>query len=109
MDEKNKMISDSGFTIKEEFTLEDPDAIAIFKSEGKQDILRILIDQEMNIHDLKNKLKLNPGTVKRHIDQLIEFKLIVQTREDENSWGVRMKYYRSVAKKFIIHFEWPEH
>lgn len=107
MDEHNKNISDSGFIIKEEITLEDPDAIAIFKSEGKQDILKILINKEMNIHDLKNELKLNPGTVKRHIDQLLEFNLIVQTREDENSWGVRMKYYRAVAKKFIIHFSWP--
>ena len=108
MDDNNTNISDSGFTIKDNFTLENPDAITIFKSEGKQDILKILIEKEMNIHDLKNALKLNPGTIKRHIDQLLEFNLIVQTREDENSWGVRMKYYRAVAKKFIIHFEWPD-
>lgn len=98
----------SGFIIKDEIILSDPEIITIFKSEGKQEILRILITQEMNLHDLRKKLEMNPGTVKRHLDQLLEYKLIEQTREDTNSWGVKMKYYRSVAKRFIIHYSWPD-
>ena len=100
--------SSSEFILKDEMIVTDVDAISLFKSGGKQDILRVLMENEMNIHDLKNALKMNPGTIKRHLDQLLEFKLIVQTREDENSWGVRMKYYRTVARKFIINFHWPE-
>ena len=103
--DKNKSITD--FTIKDEIVLSDPEIISVFRSEGKQDILKVLITQEMNINELKNILKLNPGTVKRHLDQLLEYKLIKQTREDENSWGVKMKYYRAVAKRYIIHFSWP--
>ena len=103
--DKNKSITD--FAIKDEIVLSDPEIISVFRSEGKQDILKVLITQEMNIHELKNILKLNPGTVKRHLDQLLEYKLIKQTREDENSWGVKMKYYRAVAKRYIIHFSWP--
>ena len=98
----------NNFVIQDEIVLSDAEVISVFKSEGKQDILRILINREMNIHDLKNELNSNPGTVKRHIDQLLEHKLIVQTREDENSWGVKMKYYRAVAKKYTIHFSWPD-
>lgn len=101
----NNSITD--FAIKDEIVLSDPEIISVFRSEGKQDILKVLINQEMNIHELKTILKLNPGTVKRHLDQLLEYKLIKQTREDENSWGVKMKYYRAVAKRYIIHFSWP--
>lgn len=97
----------SEFVLQDEIVLTNPDAITLFRSEGKQDILRVLMDKEMNIHDIKNALKLNPGTIKRHLDQLLEFNLIVQTREDKNSWGVKMKYYRTVAKKFVIYFAWP--
>lgn len=91
----------------EEITISDPEVLSLFKSEGKQSILKMLIQREMNIYDLTTLLKLNPGTVKRHLDQLLEYKLIEQTKEEENSWGVRMKFYRSVAKSFIVYFKWP--
>lgn len=104
----NNTTTNSEYKIKDEIILDNPEVITFFKSEGKQDILKILINQEMNLHEIRNTLKMNPGTVKRHLDQLLEFKLIEQTREDTNSWGVKMKYYRAVAKKFIIHYSWPD-
>ena len=104
---QNNNSETSEFILQDEMIVKDVEAIALFRSEGKQDILRILMENEMNIHDLKNALKMNPGTIKRHLDQLLQYELIVQTREDENSWGVKMKYYRTVARKFKINFEWP--
>ena len=108
MSENNINTVQENFKRKKELILNDPEVISVFKSEGKQSILNILIREEKNIQDLKNALKMNPGSIKRHIDNLLELGLIVQTREDENSWGVKMKYYRAVAEKFTINYSWPE-
>lgn len=66
-----------------------------------------MIRAERTIYDLKRLLNLNPGIIKRHIDDLMEKGLILQTRIGTNNMGMNLKYYRAVARKYIIHLEWP--
>ncbi|NHI92900.1 MAG: ArsR family transcriptional regulator [Candidatus Lokiarchaeota archaeon] len=102
MIEEEKQILD-----KKEFS--DPELLQILAHEKNQLILNLLIKQEMTIIDLKNLTKLNPGTIKRHLDLLIDKNLIFQSRIEINRYGIRMKYYRASAKQFDINikFSWP--
>ena len=58
--------------------------------------------------DLKNATGENPGTVKRHLDDLVDKKLIVQTRIEKNIYGIKVKYYRATARQFVFNIKWPE-
>lgn len=85
-----------------------PDVVTSLFHDKRQEILSLLVDQEMTVYDLKSAMNINPGVVKRHIDNLLENGLIVQTRQDHNDRGMTLKYYRAVANKFIIHIEWEK-
>ena len=61
----------------------------------------------MNIIELKNATKMNPGTVKRHINDLLDHGLVQQTRLEKNMYSITEKYYRATAKTFIIQLRWP--
>jgi len=82
------------------------DVVACLFHDKRQEILGYLVRGEMTVYDLKIALNLNPGVVKRHIDALLDQGLIVHTRSEENKMGMTLKYYRAVAKKFIVHLEW---
>ena len=88
----------------------DPDLLQILAHEKNQMILTLLIKKEMTIIDLKNETNLNPGTIKRHLTQLIEKDLIKQSRTEINKYGIKMKFYRAIAKQFEINikYRWPE-
>jgi len=94
-------------TIKLEKKITDPNAVPILFHEKKQLILKLLIEKEMTIIDIKNAIKMNPGTIKRHIKDLVENKLVKQSRIETNKYGIKMKYYRATAKRFIFNIEWP--
>jgi predicted transcriptional regulator len=70
-------------------------------------IIRNLIEEEKKIIELKTLCKINPGTIKRHLDNLIELGLVSNPRININAKNIKEKYYRAVAKKFIIHIEIP--
>ncbi len=97
MDEKMQM----------EKTITDPDSVPILFHEKKQEILKLLIKNEMTIIDLKNALKMNPGTIKRHLNDLLEKGLVIQSRTETNKFGITMKYYRATAKSFVFDIRWP--
>jgi len=88
----------------------DPELLQILTHEKNQLILTLLIKQEMTIIDLKNETNLNPGTIKRHLNQLIEKELIEQSRTETNKYGIKMKFYRTTAKQFEINIKylWPD-
>jgi DNA-binding MarR family transcriptional regulator len=86
----------------------NPEIVPILFHPKKQQILAELIKQEMTIVDLKNKLMINPGTVKRHLDDLIKVGLVVESRTIQNQFKMVMKFYRATAKQFECHFVWPE-
>ena len=91
-------------------TFSDSDILQILAHEKNQVLLKLLIEQEMTIIDLKHATNLNPGTVKRHLNKLIEKGLIFQSRIETNKYGIRMKFYRATAKQFEINikYRWPD-
>ncbi|MHA1516462.1 MAG: helix-turn-helix domain-containing protein [Candidatus Heimdallarchaeaceae archaeon] len=102
--EKNETITSQ---IKDEVIIIDPSAVPIIFHQQKGDILKLLIEKDMTIIDLKHKTGLNPGTIKRHITDLLEKKLVLISKEQISEFGVVMKFYRAVAKKYKFKLEWP--
>ena len=93
--------------IENEKEVVDPDTIPVLFHEKKQEILKLLIQKEMTIIDLKKTTKMNPGTIKRHLNDLIDKSLVFQSRIEINKYGIKMKFYRATAKKYSIHISWP--
>lgn len=87
--------------------INDPSVVPVLFHKQKQLILKLLISKELNIMELKQETNLNPGTIKRYLDDLISKKLIFLARKVQNEYGFFLKYYRATAKSFIIHIEWP--
>lgn len=86
--------------------VEDP-KLPIIVHKQKREVLKVLIENELNIKEIENITKINPGTIKRHLDDLVENGLIIQTQTVKNEYGFVLKYYRAVVKKLIVNFEWP--
>ena len=107
--DKNLENSTENREIEDIKTFSDPDILQVLAHKKNQILLRLLIQQEMNLMDLKNETNLNPGTVKRHLNKLIEKGLIFQSRIDTSDKGIRMKFYRATAKQFevSINYRWP--
>ncbi|MHA1585328.1 MAG: ArsR/SmtB family transcription factor [Promethearchaeota archaeon] len=97
---------DEDFTPQEKIVFHNPEIVSILFHEKRNKILNLLVEQEMTAYDLKKILNLNPGIIKRHLDILTDSGLIVQTRISRNNMGMRIKYYRVIAKEFIIHLVW---
>ena len=94
--------------IKEEATITNPSAVPIVFHEKKGMLLKLLVEKEMTIIDLKKETGLNPGTIKRHLEDLLQHGLIFITKEQINEYGIVMKFYRATAKKLIFKLTWPK-
>ena len=92
--------------IKEEIILTDPVAVSVVFHEKKSRILKLLVKKEMTIIDLKHATGMNPGTIKRHLDDLLRCNLIYISKEQLSEYSIVMKYYRAVAKKFNFNITW---
>jgi predicted transcriptional regulator len=88
--------------------INNPDIISIFTHDKKMRILELLIEGEYAITDLKNLTDWNPGMIKRFLDELLLFGIIEHTRIEINEYGIKLKYYRSKAKRFHIDYKWPK-
>ncbi len=93
--------------IQDEMQITNPDAVPILFHPKKEEILKLLISKEMTIIDLKHATGMNPGTVKRHLTDLLENHLVFISREKVNEFSIVMKYYRASAKTFQIRINWP--
>ena len=101
-------IEQSENTIKEEIQIQDPSVVSILFHDKKQEILRLLILEELTIIEISKKLgDLNPVTVKRHLTDLENAHLIYLSREERNEFGINMKIYRAVAKKYHVNLSFP--
>ncbi len=92
----------------DQMTITDPSAVAILFHEEKQQILGMLIRAEHTIQELSTSLGINPGTIKRHLVDLTNCNLIVQTHTDVNEYGIRLKYYRATARQYVVNMIWPK-
>ncbi len=90
-----------------EIKISDPEVVSVLFHKKKQAILKLLMRGEKNIMDLKKELKMNPGTIKRHLDDLRVKELVAEPRIVINKYGIKEKYYHATAKRFIVHVEWP--
>jgi predicted ArsR family transcriptional regulator len=93
--------------IPDEKKVTDSSAVPILFHEKKQIILKHLIEQDLNIMELKNLTKMNPGTIKRHLDDLVSKKLVFLSQTHKNAYGFNLKYYRATARYFSVHLAWP--
>ncbi|UYP47211.1 hypothetical protein NEF87_003496 [Candidatus Lokiarchaeum ossiferum] len=85
----------------------DPNIIPLINHEKKKVILDLLLHSEKTIMELSTATGWNPGTVKRHLTDLVEGTLVVVAREEFNQKKILLKYYRTTAFHFVFHFEWP--
>ena len=99
--------SESGSDIPIKKVINDPSVVPILFHKKKQIILNLLLKKEFNIMELKKETNLNPGTIKRYLDDLVSKDLVRLSRKVQNEYGFFLKYYRATAKLFVIHIEWP--
>lgn len=93
--------------LHETLVITDPSVVPVLFHEKKQILLQLLIDKEMTIIDMKNITNMNPGTIKRHITDLVDSGLARQSRIETNIYSIKMKFYRATAKQFTISLKWP--
>jgi transcriptional antiterminator len=99
--------SEDSLDIPKTKVISDPSAVPVLFHKKKQIILNLLLEKEMTIMELKQETNLNPGTIKRYLDDLVSKDLAFLTRKVQNEYGFFLKYYRATAKSFIVHIEWP--
>ncbi|MHA2298508.1 MAG: hypothetical protein ACXAEU_06775 [Candidatus Hodarchaeales archaeon] len=91
--------------IPEELLIADAEVVSIFFHEKKQELLEHLIQNDLTIMDLKRKTNINPGTIKRYLDDLMDKKLVFLSQTVKNQYGFTLKYYRAAAKRFHVKIE----
>jgi len=93
--------------IQDELIITDSSLVLIVLHDKKKLILEHLLEKEMTIQDLSQTIGLNPGTIKRHLKNLLENKLIFSPRFTFNDYNIKMTYYRAVARSFKISIQIP--
>ncbi len=88
-------------------TIHDPTVVPVLFHEKKQKLLTLLIKNDHTIMELKKKTGINPGTIKRHLEGLVEKELVFQSFTIRNEYGFILKYYRAVAKHFHVILDFP--
>lgn len=105
--ETTEKIGQQSNNIKETLEITNPDAVPVLFHEKKQLLLQLIIEKEMTIIEIKNVTGINPGTIKRHISDLVKYGLANLSREETNIYSIKMKFYRATAKSFVINLKWP--
>ena len=94
--------------ILEQLVITNPETVPVLFHAERQRILRCLIQEEKTIQELSGELHLNPGTIKRHLSALTACDLVRPSKILVNQYGIKMKYYRAVAKEYVISLRWPD-
>ena len=105
--EMSKFNSKFPSELKAEMLVTNPQDIPTLLHEKKWEILQILINHEKTIRQLSAELDKNPGTIKRFIKDLVNRQFIEESRTFQNEYGITLKFYRAIARKYIIHLELP--
>ncbi len=99
--------------IRESIVIRDPEISRLLLQKDKNRILTLLIkNKEMTIQQLSNALldgkPWNPGTIKRHLDDLIRKKFVFKSGQKRSVYNVKMKFYSAAAKEFVIDIHIPD-
>lgn len=103
-----ELIEQDDQTLKAESVIKKPEQILQIMHEKKQLILLQLFNHALTIQELKQKTGLNPGTIKRYLDQLMKEELVFVEYSKRNEYNILMKFYRTTAKKFRINMLLPD-
>jgi predicted transcriptional regulator len=95
------------FVQKEVLKIKNPKTILMINNAKKRVILELLMNQEKTIMQLSRETGWNPGTVKRHISDLNDGKLVEISRIEFNKHHTKSIYYRASAKRFKFTYVWP--
>nr|MDO8111233.1 winged helix-turn-helix domain-containing protein [Candidatus Sigynarchaeota archaeon] len=98
---------DAERSMADEAIIKNPGTVPVLFHEQREAIMRLLIEKACNIIELSKATKMNPGTIKRHVDMLVDHGLVFLAILDTNEYGIKLKYYRAVARKFVFSFGWP--
>jgi len=93
--------------IVDELIITDSSLVLIVLHDKKKLILERFLEKDMTIQDLREAIGLNPGTIKRHLDDLKENNLVFESKKVKNDYNITMKYYRAVARSFKISIKIP--
>ena len=104
----NRDIKIESIEIKEEQLISDPSLVLTLLHEKKRMIINLILKKSMTIQEIKKQTDINPGTIKRHLDDLMKHDLVYVAEERLNDYNIKMKFYRATAQKFIINFVLPE-
>ncbi len=107
MTTQNKSKIEAGSPVSE-LQINNPDQILQLMHPKKQLILRHLFSEALTIQNIKELTQLNPGTIKRLLDQLIASDLVYVQFSKRNEYNILMKFYRAKAKKFHITMVLPD-
>lgn len=104
--EENTELSENGSRLKKQI-ITDPATIRALFQKDKLQILNILLREAKNIQQLKEATKINPGTIKRNLDDLIGLNLVKEAGIKKSSYNITMKYYIATAEEFEFQFKLP--
>jgi len=99
--------SPNSFFQQDEMIIKNIEVISILKHEKKKKILELLLHKEKTIMELSTETKWNPGTVKRHLIDLVLHKLVSPSHIIINEYHIKLKYYRATAKQYKFQYIWP--
>ena len=95
------------YKILEELEIVDPNVISLLMHTKKSAILELLLVKDKTIMILSKETGWNPGTIKRHLIDLIDGGLVVDSRIELNKHRIMLKFYRATAKSFTFQYKWP--
>lgn len=95
------------FIPAEELIIDNLEAISLIKHDKKKLLLELLLTEEKTIMDMSKETGWNPGTVKRHLSDLVESGLATPSKIVVNEFRIKLKYYRATARRFRFQFIWP--
>ena len=89
--------------IQQTLTVTDSELALTILHGKKKIILSLLLNKAMTIQEIKKETGLNPGTIKRHLLDLMASDLIsiVDERRSEK-YNINMKFYRAKAREIRI-------
>ena len=100
-----KNVENKKFQPAKEKKISAPEAIQVILHDFKWTILKKLMKEDKTIRLLSEELGKNPGTIKRHISDLVKSGLAQHSYIEMNKYGIKLKFYRATALKFVIHLE----
>ncbi|OLS12614.1 MAG: hypothetical protein RBG13Loki_3759 [Promethearchaeota archaeon CR_4] len=104
MEEDPSQVGQNNSLVREKLVLTDPKIIRVVLHEQKLQILNILLHDMKNIQEIREATGLNPGTIKRNLDELMEYDLIFIAAIRKSDYNITMKYYRAAANRIEISY-----